>query len=112
LRIDIPDRPGGLASLTRALSSLHAYVGMSSVLAVADGVRTIDLAVTLPQEIGAEVLLAAAMSAGTNGYVTHGSPDDAFDLPTRMLDGVGLVTNRFRTTVGCDAGRSGLLRGH
>lgn len=94
LRIDIPDRPGGLASLTRALSSLHAYVGMSSVLAVADGVRTIDLAVTLPQEIGAEVLLAAAMSAGTNGYVTHGSPDDAFDLPTRMLDGVTeLVTN-------------------
>lgn len=94
LRIDIPDRPGGLASLIRSLSSLDVYVVISSVLAVENGRRTIDLAVTLPEEVGPEALLAAAMSAGSNGYVTRGSPDDGLDLPTRVLDGATeLVTN-------------------
>ena len=94
LRIDIPDRPGGLALLIRALSTLHAYVVVTAVLAKGDGTRTIDLAVTVPEGVGAEALLAAAMAAGSNGYVKEGSPDDGLDLPTRVLDGATeLVTN-------------------
>ena len=94
LRIDVVDRPGGLPKLVRALSTLHAYVVRSTVLAVKDGSRTIDLALTLPERISPEALLAAAMSAGSNGYVTKGSPDDDLDVPTRVLDGaIELVTN-------------------
>jgi AcrR family transcriptional regulator/RimJ/RimL family protein N-acetyltransferase len=94
LRIDIPDRPGGLATLIRALSTLHVYVVATSVLATGDDTRTIDLAVTVPEEIDADTLLAAAMAAGTQGYVTTGSPDDRIDLPTRILDSATeLVTN-------------------
>ena len=94
LRIDVPDRPGGLARLVRALSTLHAYVVGTSVLATGDGIRTIDLAVTVPEKISAQTLLAAAMAAGSNGHVTEGSLDDDLDLPTRVLDGATeLVTN-------------------
>ncbi|MEI6621714.1 MAG: GNAT family N-acetyltransferase [Actinomycetes bacterium] len=87
LRIDIVDRPGGLATLIRALSTLHVYVVRSTVLAVGESSRTIDLAVTLPEQVSSDSLLAAAMSAGSNGYVTEGSPDDGLDIPTRVLDG-------------------------
>ncbi|MEI8080730.1 MAG: GNAT family N-acetyltransferase [Actinomycetes bacterium] len=87
LRIDIADRPGGLVTLIRALSTLHVYVVRSTVLAEGDGTRTVDLAVTLPEQVSPEALLASAMSAGSNGYVTEGSPDDGVDVPTRVLDG-------------------------
>jgi AcrR family transcriptional regulator/RimJ/RimL family protein N-acetyltransferase len=94
LRIDIPDHPGGLALLVRALSTLHAHVVATSVLASGEGTRTIDLAVTVPEKVSADTLLAAAMAAGSNGHVTEGSPDDGLDLPTRVLDGATeLVTN-------------------
>lgn len=94
LRIDIPDRPGALALLVRALSTLHASVIGTAVLAAGDGIRTIDLAVTLPEKVTAETLLAAAMAAGSNGHVTEGSVDDGLDMPTRVLDGAAeLVTN-------------------
>ena len=94
LRVDIADRPGALALLIRALSTLHAYVVGTAVLAAGNGVRTMDLAVTLPEKVTAQTLLAAAMSAGTNGHVTEGSADDGLDLPTRLLDGAtDLITN-------------------
>ena len=94
LRIDIPDRPGGLARLIRALSTLHVSVVATAVLGSGEGTRTIDLAVTVPEAVSADVLLAAAMAAGSNGYLTKGSPDDDLDLPTRVLDGATeLVTN-------------------
>lgn len=94
LRIDIPDRPGGLAQLIRVLSTLHAYAVGTSVLASGDGIRTIDLAVTVPEKVTAETLLAAAMAAGSNGHLTEGSAEDGLDLPTRVLDGATeLVTN-------------------
>ncbi|HEX7536435.1 MAG TPA: GNAT family N-acetyltransferase [Dermatophilaceae bacterium] len=94
LRIDIPDRPGGLALLIRALSTLQVHVLASSMLASGDGTRTIDLAVTVPEKVSADTLLAAAMVAGTNGHVTEGSAEDALDLPTRVLDyATELVTN-------------------
>ena len=64
------------------------------MLGSGEGTRTIDLAVTVPEAVSADVLLAAAMAAGSNGYLTKGSPDDDLDLPTRVLDGATeLVTN-------------------
>jgi len=94
LRIDIPDRPGGLALLIRALSTLHVHVVATAMLASGRGTRTIDLAVTVPEKVSADTLLAAAMAAGSNGHVTEGSPEDRLDLPTRVLDfATELVTN-------------------
>lgn len=86
LRIDIPDRAGGLAMLARAMSTLHAYVVGTAVLAAGDGIRTVDLAVTVPEKVTSEVLLAAAMSAGSNVHLTEGSVEDGLDMPTRVLD--------------------------
>jgi AcrR family transcriptional regulator len=94
LRIDIPDRPGGLARLIRALSTVHVYVVATAMLGSGEGTRTVDLAVTAPEAVSADTLLAAALAAGSNGYLTRGSPDDDLDLPTRVLDGATeLVTN-------------------
>ncbi len=94
LRVDIPDRPGALARLIRVLSTLHASVVATAVLGSGEGTRTIDLAVTVPEAVSAETLLAVAMAAGSNGYLTKGSPEDDLDLPTRVLDGATeLVTN-------------------
>jgi AcrR family transcriptional regulator/RimJ/RimL family protein N-acetyltransferase len=94
LRIDIPDRPGGLALLIRALSTLHVHVVATAMLASGGGTRTIDLAVTVPEKVSADTLLAAAMAAGSNGHVTEGSPEDGLDLPSRVLDfATELVTN-------------------
>ncbi len=94
LRVDIPDRPGGLAQLIRGLSTLHAHVVATSVLASEQDTRTIDLALTVPGGIGADTLLAVAMAVGRNAHVMPGSADDVIDLPTRVLDGATeMVTN-------------------
>ena len=94
LRIDIPDRPGGLSLLLSALGTLHVYVVASDVLDSQDGNRTIDLALMAPDKVSPETLLAAAMTVGQRGYVMAGSVDDGGDLPTRVLDGATeLVTN-------------------
>jgi AcrR family transcriptional regulator/L-amino acid N-acyltransferase YncA len=94
LRIDIPDRPGGLSLLLSALGTLHVSVVASYVLDSHAGNRTIDLALMAPDKVSAETLLAAAMTVGQRGYVMEGSPDDGGDLPTRVLDGATeLVTN-------------------
>jgi AcrR family transcriptional regulator/GNAT superfamily N-acetyltransferase len=94
LRIDIPDRPGGLSLLLSALGTLHVYVVAAYVLGFDDGDRTIDLALMAPHKVSAQTLLASAMTVGRNGYVMAGSSDDAGDLPTRVLDGATeLVTN-------------------
>ena len=94
LRIDIPDRPGGLSLLLNALGTLHVYVVAAYVLDSHDGDRTIDLALMAPGRVATDTLLAAAMTVGHSGYVMEGSLDDAGDLPTRVLDGTTeLVTN-------------------
>jgi AcrR family transcriptional regulator/GNAT superfamily N-acetyltransferase len=94
LRIDIPDRPGGLSLLLSALGTLHVYVVSSAVLDSRGGSRTIDLALLAPERVGPDTLLAAAMSVGHRGYVMPGSPDDGADMPTRVLDGATeMVTN-------------------
>ena len=94
LRIDIPDRPGGLSLLLSALGTLHVYVVASYVLDSQDGDRTVDLALLAPDEVRAETILAAAMTVGRHGYVMAGSSEDVSDLPTRVLDAATeLVTN-------------------
>jgi AcrR family transcriptional regulator/L-amino acid N-acyltransferase YncA len=94
LRIDIPDRPGGLSLLLSALGTLHVYVVAAYVLDFDDGNRTIDLALMAPHKVSAQTLLASAMTVGERGYVMAGTSDDAGDLPTRVLDGATeLVTN-------------------
>ena len=94
LRIDIPDRPGGLALLIRALSTLHVHVVATAMLASGGGTRTIDFALTVPEKVSADTLLAAAMAAGSNGHLTAGSLEDGLDLPTRVLDfATEVVTN-------------------
>jgi RimJ/RimL family protein N-acetyltransferase/AcrR family transcriptional regulator len=87
IRVDVPDRPGAVARLIRALATLHAYTVALYVLDSGDGYRTIDVALTAPQSVTAEALRAVAMSGGRNGHVMPGSLDDALDLPTRVLDG-------------------------
>jgi len=94
IRVDIPDRAGGVARLIRAVGALNTYSLAMSMIGSEEGTRTIDLAVTAPESVTQEILRAAALSAGSNVYVRHGSPDDALDLPTRIMDGAtALVAN-------------------
>jgi AcrR family transcriptional regulator/RimJ/RimL family protein N-acetyltransferase len=94
VRVEVPDRPGGVARLVRGLSALHAYTVAMYVIGSSDGYRTIDLALTAPRGVSADALRAVATSAGRNAHVMAGSLDDGLDLPTRVLDGATeLVTN-------------------
>ena len=87
IRVDVPDRPGGVAQLIRAAAALHTYALAMYVIDSGEGTRTLDLALTAPESVTEQTLLAAALSAGRNAYVRPGSPDDALDLPTRIMDG-------------------------
>ncbi len=87
LRVDVPDRPGGVARLVRALGALHTYAIGVYVIGAKDDYRTIDLAITAPKYVMATALRATAESVGRNVYIRTGSPDDSMDLPTRVLDG-------------------------
>lgn len=94
VRVDVPDRPGGLARLVRALGALHAHTQAMQVVGVGEGERTIDLALTAPAGVSRAAILAAARSAGNEAYVGAGSPEDVLDIPTRLLDAAAeLVTN-------------------
>lgn len=94
IRVDIPDRAGGVAQLIRAVGALNTYSLGMSMIGSHDGTRTVDLAVTAPESVTEDILRAAALSAGSNAYVRRGSPDDALDLPTRIMDGATeLVAN-------------------
>ena len=92
--IDVPDRPGGVDLFIRALAALDGYLVAMYVLGGGEGSRTLDLRLTAPESVYEETLLAAALTAGRNARISPGSPDDALDLPTRILDAsVELVTN-------------------
>jgi AcrR family transcriptional regulator/RimJ/RimL family protein N-acetyltransferase len=84
--IDVPDRPGGVDRFVRAMATLHGYTLALDVVGAQDGVRTLDMRMTAPGSVTEATLLAAALSAGTNAYITRGSPDDALDLTTTLLD--------------------------
>ncbi len=94
IRVDIPDRAGGVAQLIRAIGALNTYSLAMYMIGTSGETRTVDLAVTAPESVTEEVLRAAALSAGRNAYVRPGSPDDALDLPTRIMNGATeLVAN-------------------
>ena len=86
VRVDIPDRPGGMSRIIRALGALHVYTVSLGVVGYGPGTRTVDLSLIAPPHVSAEIILAAAESAGENAHITVGSPDAGRDLPTRMLD--------------------------
>lgn len=86
VRVEVPERPGALARLIRSLGSLHTYTVSVAVVDHHDGYRTINLALIAPPSVTKEVLQAAALAAGRHAYIGPGSPEDAEDLPTRVLD--------------------------
>jgi AcrR family transcriptional regulator/RimJ/RimL family protein N-acetyltransferase len=86
VRVDVPDRPGGLARMVRALGALHVHTAALQVVGYEPGTRTIDLAIVAPQHVSRDVILAAARSVGERAYITTGSPEDRRDLFARMLD--------------------------
>jgi AcrR family transcriptional regulator/RimJ/RimL family protein N-acetyltransferase len=86
VRVDIPDRPGGMSRIIRALGALHVYTVSLGVVGQGPGTRTVDLALIAPPHVSSDVILAAAESAGEHAHITVGSPDAGRDLPTRMLD--------------------------
>jgi AcrR family transcriptional regulator/GNAT superfamily N-acetyltransferase len=87
VRVDIPDRPGGIARMVRALATLHVYTVYLQVVGFAEGTRTIDIGLIAPANVSAEVIRAAAESAGTDAHITSGSSDANADLLARTLDG-------------------------
>jgi AcrR family transcriptional regulator/RimJ/RimL family protein N-acetyltransferase len=92
--IDVPDRPGGVDMFIRAMAALYGYTVAVYVVGSGEGSRTLDMRLTAPSSVTEETLLSAATSAGRNARISPGSPDDALDLPTRMLDASAeLVTN-------------------
>jgi AcrR family transcriptional regulator/RimJ/RimL family protein N-acetyltransferase len=92
--IDVPDRPGGVAMFVRAMAALYGYTVAVYVVGSGEGTRTLDMRMTAPSSVTEQTLLAAALSAGSNAKISPGSPDDALDLPTRILDAsTELVTN-------------------
>lgn len=94
VRVDAPDRPGGVARLIRAMSALHVYVVGVYVIGKRDGYRTVDLALTAPEHVDADAIRATARAVGREVYVRHGSAEDAIDLPTRVLDvAANLITD-------------------
>ncbi|MDQ1248615.1 MAG: family N-acetyltransferase [Actinomycetota bacterium] len=86
VRVDVPDRPGGVARLIRAVSALHVYAVGVYVIGTHGGYRTVDLAITAPEHVAGDAICAMARSVGREVYVRPGSADDAIDLPTRVLD--------------------------
>jgi hypothetical protein len=86
--------PGGVARLVRALGSLHTYTVGLQVVDADDGYRTVDVTLRAPDGVSTDSILAAALSAGRSAYVNEGSPEDAEDPTTLMLNGAArLVTN-------------------
>lgn len=94
VRADIPDRPGTLAQLVRAMGALHTYSVGVSVIGHEGDYRTIDIALKAPESVTEEVLRASAQSVGKNVFVGPGTPEDDLDIPTRVLDGASAVVAR------------------
>lgn len=88
VRVDIPERPGAMATLARALGALHILAVGMVVVGTVHGLRTTDLELVAPRHVSEDVILAAVGSVGVNAHITPGSVRSGgeADLPTRMLD--------------------------
>ncbi len=93
VRADISDRPGSLARLVRAMSSLHTYTLGVHVIGHDQDHRTIDIALLAPETVTADVLRAAAQAVGRHIYVGEGSEEDRQDLPSRILNGATQIVS-------------------
>jgi AcrR family transcriptional regulator/ribosomal protein S18 acetylase RimI-like enzyme len=91
VRIDVPDQPGAVARLARALAALHVHTIGMQVVQASEGVRTVDIALTAPGQVDPDEIRAAVRAAGRNVFLTEGSDQDAMDLPTRVLDGATVL---------------------
>lgn len=92
VRVDVPDRPGGIARLVRALAGLHIYTVYLQVVGFGPGTRTIDIGLVAPEHVSGEVLQAAAESVGSNAHVTLSGPGETGeDLLTLTIDGATQV---------------------
>ncbi len=92
--VDVADQPGGVDGFVRAMAALHGYTLSIHVMGTGEGVRTLDMRLTAPAGVTEETLRATAESAGRNVYIAPGSPRDALDLSSRILDWSSeLVTN-------------------
>ena len=87
VRVDLVDRPGSLARLTRGLGLLHAYLVGVQVVGSADDYRTIDVFLNAPQHVKHDQIVAAVSAAGRRVYVRPGAYHDDEDIPSRVLDG-------------------------
>lgn len=88
LLVSIPDRPRALSRLIRALGAMDVYVNDVRVEESREGPkRKVFLGLLAPQDVSADVLLAAAQSAGSDAYIARGVAADARDLISRTLDG-------------------------
>jgi RimJ/RimL family protein N-acetyltransferase/DNA-binding transcriptional regulator YbjK len=87
LRVDLPDRPGSLSRLIRALGALHVHAVEVRVDEGEAGRRGVYVVVLAPPDVSPDVILAAAESVGSDAYITTGSADDGRDILARTLDG-------------------------
>ncbi|MEZ5185459.1 MAG: GNAT family N-acetyltransferase [Candidatus Nanopelagicales bacterium] len=94
VRVDIPDRPGTVARLVRALGALHSFTVGVQTVGSGEGFRTMDLALVAPETVDSEVIRAAALTVGQRAFVGEGSDADSLDLPTRVLDGASALVAR------------------
>lgn len=86
-RVDIADRPGGIAAAVRALAAVHVYTVYLQVVASDGAHRTIDLGLIAPATVSRDVILGAVSAVGSQAHLTTGGPDDGTDLLTKTLDG-------------------------
>ncbi len=84
--VDVADQPGGVDRFVRAMAAVHGYTLSIHVMGTGEGVRTLDMRLTAPAGVTEDTLRAAALAAGSNAYIAPGSPSDALDLSSRVLD--------------------------
>lgn len=86
LFVDVPDVPGSVDRFLRAVSTLHGYTVAVNVVGVGEGTRTLHIRMSAPDSVSEQALLAAALSAGSNAYMTREEPSAANDQTTKLVD--------------------------
>lgn len=86
LFVDVPDVPGSVDRFLRAMSALHGYTMAVNVVGIEDDKRTLHIRMSAPESVSEQALLAAALSAGSNAYMTREEPSAASDPTTTLVD--------------------------
>ncbi|MEZ5117974.1 MAG: GNAT family N-acetyltransferase [Candidatus Nanopelagicales bacterium] len=94
LRVQVPDAPGAMARLLRALAVLHGEALALSVSDAEDGWRWADVVLTAPTTVDHDAVQRVGLSAGRAAFAIEGTPEDSRDPTTRVLDvATELATN-------------------